>query len=78
MACKNSEAKYKKQTSAPKSEKLKFQNIIGGKFQRQLLKWPPKIYGKAQRPNFCFKMTVTDNQEFFRKVCGPELHRNYA
>ena len=69
MTCKNSEAKYQKQKSeghfhfAPKSEKSKFQNFIGGKFQRQLFKWPPKTNGKAQRPNFCFKMTVTDNQE---------------
>ena len=31
----------------PKSEKSKFQNFIGGKFQRQLFKWPPKTNGKA-------------------------------
>ena len=49
----NSEAKYQKQKSeghfhfAPKSEKSKFQNFIGGKFQVQLFKWPPKTNGKA-------------------------------
>ena len=48
---------------APKHEKSKIQNCIGGKFQRQLFKWPPKTNGKTKRHNFCFQMTVTDDQE---------------
>ena len=49
----NKKPKYQKQNYdghfhfAPKSEKSKFQNFIGGKFQRQLLKLPPKLKGKA-------------------------------
>ena len=85
MTCKNSEAEYQKQKSeghfhfAPKSEKSKFQNVKGGKFQCHHFKLPPKTNGKAWRPNFCFKMTVTDDQELsesFGTLNYTEITRN--
>ena len=54
MRCKNSEAKYQKQTTeghfhfAPKSEKSKYQKCIGGKFQRQFFKRPTKNNGDGR------------------------------